>query len=682
MSAASARSSSRAATAASSSARWWTTSRRPAPTCPAPRVERTHGRVLVRVAPDRPTTPRGRLERVFGLVSVSIARAGPGGARVSRPSAPPPSRGARRDRPPRRPFKIEARRSDKRFPLDVDGDRAARSAPRVIDAHRPARRRARARAAHRRRDRLPRRPSSSPHRARARRPARRRIGRVALLLSGGIDSPVAGWLAAKRGWPWTRIYFHSLPYTGEKSQEKVLTLARQLAAWQALRSVTVVHFTDVQKKLRDAGPGRAGRRPLPPHDDAHRRRRRRRRGSAALVTGENLGQVASQTLENMTAIEEAARRLVLRPLVTYDKVETIALARRIGTYETSILPYDDCCSLFVPAAPGDPRHASRTPSAPRRSWTSRPRSPPRSPAAKESRSREAIRAARSPQPPRRRSPRSTSACARSIAGYGSALVCLLGRRRLGAAAARSPHDELGARCRALTAVSIDDGAPRATAARSTSRPGSAPRSTWSSRTSSSAPASPQNPTDRCYHCKAELLELARPRADALGLGRGAARHQPRRPRRPPPRPARRQRARRAPPAGRRRAHQGRRPRRCRGALGLPTWDKPQLACLSSRFPYGTEITPERLRRVDAFEDGLRALGFRQLRVRYHGDVARLELERADMPRALEPASATRSSPSAAPHGFTFVALDLGRLRLRLAEPADRDPRAGPVGRAR
>ncbi|HTA19513.1 MAG TPA: TIGR00268 family protein, partial [Polyangia bacterium] len=92
------------------------------------------------------------------------------------------------------------------------------------------------------------------------------------------------------------------------------------------------------------------------------------------------------------------------------------------------------------------------------------------------------------------------------------------------------------------------------------------------------------------------------------------------------------------------------------ALGLPTWDKPQLACLSSRFPYGTEITPERLQRVDGFEDGLRALGFRQLRVRYHGDVARLEIEIADMPRALE----TRAEivTLGRRHGFTFVALDL------------------------
>jgi len=91
-------------------------------------------------------------------------------------------------------------------------------------------------------------------------------------------------------------------------------------------------------------------------------------------------------------------------------------------------------------------------------------------------------------------------------------------------------------------------------------------------------------------------------------------------------------------------------------LGLPTWDKPQLACLSSRFPYGTEITAERLRQVDGFEDALRALGFRQLRVRYHGDVARLEIDSPDMNRALEHREAIVKAGRT--NGFTFVALDL------------------------
>ena len=94
------------------------------------------------------------------------------------------------------------------------------------------------------------------------------------------------------------------------------------------------------------------------------------------------------------------------------------------------------------------------------------------------------------------------------------------------------------------------------------------------------------------------------------------------------------------------------------ALGLATWDKPQLACLSSRFPYGTEITPERLRQVDGFEDGLRTLGFRQLRVRYHGAVARLELDSNSMPRVLEPGMRDEIVTLGRRHGFTFVALDL------------------------
>ena len=118
------------------------------------------------------------------------------------------------------------------------------------------------------------------------------------------------------------------------------------------------------------------------------------------------------------------------------------------------------------------------------------------------------------------------------------------------------------------------------------------------------------------------------------------------------------------------------------SLGLPTWDKPQLACLSSRFPYGTEITPERLRQVDGFEDALRALGFRQLRVRYHGDVARLEIDLADMPRALEPgvrASDRRRRPQPRLH---LRRARPRRLRVRLAESADRARARAVARRAR
>ena len=137
----------------------------------------------------------------------------------------------------------------------------------------------------------------------------------------------------------------------------------------------------MQKRLRDAGPAELAvvlyRRMMMRIADAVADKLE----SDALVTGENLGQVASQTIENMTAIEAAARRVVLRPLVTYDKVETTALARRIGTYETSILPFEDCCSLFVPAHPATRARAAGRRARRSASWTSRPRSPPPSPAA-------------------------------------------------------------------------------------------------------------------------------------------------------------------------------------------------------------------------------------------------------------------------------------------------------------
>ncbi len=305
----------------------------------------------MRVGPDRADDAAARLERVFGLVSFSIAWQVPAAPDLEAlgAAAVEAARAAiARDRPAT--FKIEARRSDKRFPLTSMvvaakiGARVIEATGLPVDVHTPALRLgveigtnvgyiyAATRTAP---GGLPVGPS----------------GKALLLLSGGIDSPVAGWLAAKRGLILDGVYFHSPPYVGEKSRDKVLALGKQLARWQALRSITVVNFTDVQKKLRDAGPAEMAvvlyRRMMMRIADAIADRL----GSTALVTGENLGQVASQTIENLTAIEAAARRVVLRPLVTYDKVETTALARRIGTYETSILPFDDCCSLFVPPHP-------------------------------------------------------------------------------------------------------------------------------------------------------------------------------------------------------------------------------------------------------------------------------------------------------------------------------------------
>ncbi len=178
-------------------------------------------------------------------------------------------------------------------------------------------------------------------------------GTVELLLSGGIDSPVAGWLMQKRGCRLNASYFHSFPYTGDNTKEKVATLARKLASFQqADLTLRVVPFTAAQKALREADPD--GRLAVVLYRRMMMRvasRLARNAHAPALVTGEALAQVASQTLENMTLIGEAATLPVLRPCIGHDKQETIAIARRIGTFETSTLPYDDCCSLFVPEHP-------------------------------------------------------------------------------------------------------------------------------------------------------------------------------------------------------------------------------------------------------------------------------------------------------------------------------------------
>jgi tRNA uracil 4-sulfurtransferase len=317
---------------------------------PGARVEPVHGRVLVHV-PDEAAAEEAaeRLERVFGLVSISTAVITPATLDAAGAAAVELAQRQCAERAPAS-FKVEARRGDKRLPMtSIDigrqiGARIVEATGLAVDVHRPALTvgvefstdRAFVYAGERAC------PGGLPVGV---------SGRALLLLSGGIDSPVAGWLAAKRGLALDAIYFHSPPFIGEKSRDKVLELGRLLARWQALESVTVVGFTEVQQRLRDAGAAELAvvlyRRMMMRIADAIADAR----GADALVTGENLGQVASQTVQNMTAIEAAARRVVLRPLVTYDKVETTALARRIGTYETSVLPFDDCCSLFVPRHP-------------------------------------------------------------------------------------------------------------------------------------------------------------------------------------------------------------------------------------------------------------------------------------------------------------------------------------------
>jgi pyridinium-3,5-biscarboxylic acid mononucleotide sulfurtransferase len=242
-----------------------------------------------------------------------------------------------------------------------------------------------------------------------------------------------------------------------------------------------------------------------------------------------------------------------------------------------------------------------------------------------------------------------------ISDCGSALVCYSGGVD-SSLLLKVAQDVLGERCVAMVALSPTMAeSERKAALEIAAQIGARTEVTESHELS--RPEFRMNPKDRCYYCKDELLDLAKPMAERLGMQevllgtnaddlgdyrpglQAALDHGARQP---------------LADAGLTKAEV----RELSKELGLSTWDKPQLACLSSRFPYGTEITPERLRQVDELEDGLRALGFRQVRARWHGEVARLELLPSDIPRAAEPETRAAIIKIGRELGFTFVALDL------------------------
>jgi thiamine biosynthesis protein ThiI len=176
-------------------------------------------------------------------------------------------------------------------------------------------------------------------------------GRVVSLISGGIDSPVASWLVLKRGADPLYVHFHSAPYTSSASQAKVRDLVSLLTLWQGPATLYLVPFGELQRQL-------AAEAPADPRIVLYRRFMLRiaeeiavRERALALVTGESLGQVSSQTLGNLDTINRAATLPVLRPLVGLDKAEIVALAQRIGSFPISIEPDDDCCSFLMPRSP-------------------------------------------------------------------------------------------------------------------------------------------------------------------------------------------------------------------------------------------------------------------------------------------------------------------------------------------
>lgn len=176
-------------------------------------------------------------------------------------------------------------------------------------------------------------------------------GKALLLLSGGIDSPVAGYLTAKRGVKVEAVHFYSYPYTSERARQKVEDLARMITRFTGPIRLHLVPFTEIQTEIR--------KQVKPSYSITVMRRLMFRIATQiaheerclALATGESVGQVASQTLESMVAINDVTTMPILRPLISADKLEIMRIAQDIGTYETSIQPYEDCCTVFLPKSP-------------------------------------------------------------------------------------------------------------------------------------------------------------------------------------------------------------------------------------------------------------------------------------------------------------------------------------------
>ncbi len=176
-------------------------------------------------------------------------------------------------------------------------------------------------------------------------------GSAVTLLSGGIDSPVSSYMIAKRGVRLVPVHFFSFPYTSELAKEKVLDLAKLLTAYTGRMTLQIVPFTHIQEEIRRQCPEeyftlimRRFIKRIEQNIDEHN-------ACKAIVTGENLGQVASQTMEAMASTQAVTDLPVLQPLIGMDKAEIIQIARRIGTFDTSILPYEDCCTVFTPRHP-------------------------------------------------------------------------------------------------------------------------------------------------------------------------------------------------------------------------------------------------------------------------------------------------------------------------------------------
>lgn len=314
-------------------------------------VEREQGRIFVYGIPEEQIRPcTDKLCRVFGIHSISVASCveKDWNAICSAAIAETKNFAETAELPT---FKCFARRSDKRFPMTSEeicrelGHELLEAYPNLkVDVHRPA---------------LPvtveiRQSNAFVYTGETLGAGGMPVGsngKAMLLISGGIDSPVAGYMIAKRGVMLDAIHFYSYPYTSERARDKVVELTKLVSRYAGRINLYLVPFTDIQMTIYDKCPSTETTILMRRLMMKIAERVAKDTGSLALITGESIGQVASQTIESLCVTDDAVNMPVFRPLIGFDKEEIIDKAQKIGTFETSILPYEDCCTVFVPKHP-------------------------------------------------------------------------------------------------------------------------------------------------------------------------------------------------------------------------------------------------------------------------------------------------------------------------------------------
>lgn len=306
-------------------------------------VELTQGRIFLRDITDMEDVIR-RVTRVFGVHSVSpVVQCEKTMDAICREAV-------EMMKPLSGTFKCAARRADKRFPLDSMqineevGYQVLTACPQLtVDVHKPQ-------------HELNIEVRENAYLYVEKIPAVGGMpvgtnGKAMLLLSGGIDSPVAGYMIAKRGVQLNCIHYHSFPFTSEQAKQKVIDLAKQLSAYAGPIRMYVVPFTELQQELYQKCPESQLTILMRRYMMRIANRIAHRANCSALITGESIGQVASQTMDGLCCTNAVCDMPVFRPLIGFDKTEIMDYAEKIGTYETSILPYEDCCTIFTPKHP-------------------------------------------------------------------------------------------------------------------------------------------------------------------------------------------------------------------------------------------------------------------------------------------------------------------------------------------